>query len=81
MYREDKKMYEIKLDIDGMACGMCESHINDAIRRQLRVKKVRSSYRKGSTLIIAEEEISREEIERALEGTGYIVENYEITEK
>ncbi len=74
-------MYEIKLDIDGMACGMCESHINDAIRRQLRVKKVRSSHRKGSTLITAEEKISREEIERALEGTGYIVENYEITEK
>ena len=26
-------MQKITLKIDGMMCGMCESHINDAIRR------------------------------------------------
>ena len=25
-------MYQITLGIDGMMCGMCESHINDAVR-------------------------------------------------
>ena len=25
-------MYQITLKIDGMACGMCESHVNAAIR-------------------------------------------------
>ena len=25
-------MYQITLNIDGMMCGMCESHINDAVR-------------------------------------------------
>ena len=25
-------MVQITLKIDGMACGMCESHVNDAVR-------------------------------------------------
>ena len=27
-------MYKITLDVDGMACGMCEAHVNDAVRKQ-----------------------------------------------
>lgn len=32
-------MKKITLKIDGMMCGMCESHVNDAIRKALAVKK------------------------------------------
>jgi len=32
MKGNDLNMYETKVKIDGMMCGMCESHINDAIR-------------------------------------------------
>ena len=39
-------MVETKLRIDGMACGMCESHINDAIRNNFDVKKVKSSHKR-----------------------------------
>ena len=28
-------MYQITLGIDGMMCGMCESHINDAVRNEI----------------------------------------------
>ena len=45
-------MFKMMLSIDGMACSMCESHINDAIRRELNVKKVTSSHSKGETVII-----------------------------
>ena len=34
------------LTIDGMMCGMCESHVNDAIRANFNVKKVSSSHAK-----------------------------------
>ena len=44
-------MTETKLKIDGMMCGMCESHINDAIRRAFNVKKVTSSHSKGETTV------------------------------
>ena len=47
-------MVKQTLDINGMSCGMCESHINDTIRRQFQVKKVTSSHKKGKTEIITE---------------------------
>ena len=47
-------MKKITLKIDGMMCGMCESHVNDAIRRAFRVKKVSSSHAKGETIILTE---------------------------
>ena len=37
-------MTEITLKIDGMMCGMCEAHMNDAVRNALKVKKVTSSH-------------------------------------
>ena len=50
-------MYQITLGIDGMMCGMCESHINDAVRNAFPVKKVSSSHGKGQTVILSETEI------------------------
>ena len=35
-------MVKTTLGIDGMMCGMCESHMNDAIRNNFDVKKVAS---------------------------------------
>ena len=49
-------MYKITLDVDGMACGMCEAHVNDAVRKAFQVKKVTSSHSKGRTEIISETE-------------------------
>ena len=33
-------MYKYLLHIDGMMCGMCEAHVNDLIRKHLKVKKL-----------------------------------------
>ena len=69
-------MLEIILKIDGMACGMCEAHVNDAIRQAFKVKKVSSSHSKGETVIIAEE-IDDERIREVIEKTGYKLVEYE----
>ena len=66
-------MYRTTVKIDGMMCSMCESHINDAIRRRLDVKKVTSSRKKGETVIISNSSLTREEIEEALADSGYTV--------
>ena len=42
-------MVKTTLGIDGMMCGMCESHMNDAIRNNFDVKKVTSSHSKKQT--------------------------------
>lgn len=39
--RKGEKMFRTVVKIDGMMCGMCEAHINDAIRRNFNVKKVK----------------------------------------
>ena len=66
-------MYRTTVKIDGMMCSMCESHVNDAIRLRLDVKKVTSSRKKGETVIISNSSLTREEIEAALADSGYTV--------
>ena len=59
------------LHINGMMCGMCESHINDAIRKNFTVKKVKSSKRKNQTVIVADEILDEEKIKQVIKETGY----------
>ena len=32
-------MVKITLDVEGMACGMCEAHVNDAIRKESAISE------------------------------------------
>ena len=50
-------MQQITLKIDGMMCGMCESHINESIRNNFSVKKVTSSHTKGETVILLSQKL------------------------
>jgi copper chaperone CopZ len=67
-------MNKIILKIDGMCCGMCESHINDVVRKTANVKSVKSSHTKGQTEIVCENDIDIDGIKSAIEGQGYHVE-------
>ena len=66
-------MFRITANIEGMACGMCEEHINDAVRQAFKVKKVTSSHTKKQTVIIAENDISERELKEVIEKAGYDV--------
>ena len=66
-------MVKVELTIDGMACGMCEAHVNDVIRNHFKVKKLKSSYKKGTTTFLAEEAPDEALLREALEPTGYIL--------
>ena len=54
-----------------MKCGECESHVNDIIRRNFKVKKVSSSRRTGEVKILSKEELNLQEIEEKLMSYGY----------
>lgn len=64
-------MEKVILKIDGMMCGMCESHINDVIRRNFDIKKVTSSHSKGEAVIICENAPDEEKLKKAIADTGY----------
>jgi len=66
-------MIKITLDIEGMACGMCEAHINDAVRQSFAVKKVTSSHSKGRTEIIASDMLDEERLRAVISAVGYTV--------
>lgn len=67
-------MIKTTVKIDGMMCGMCESHVNDAIRKEFPdIQKVNSSHKKGLTEIISENEITEEQLRAVIDPTGYKV--------
>lgn len=66
-------MKKITVKIDGMMCGMCESHVNDEVRKNFKVSKVTSSHKTGECVILTEEGIDEEQLTKAIEETGYKV--------
>ena len=66
-------MVKITLAIEGMACGMCEAHINEAVRNAFQVKKVTSSHTKKQTVNIAEKDIPEQELKNVIVKAGYDV--------
>lgn len=66
-------MLKYTVKINGMACSMCEAHINDTIRKYVpKAKKVSSSHSKGEASFLSEEEIDEAGLKGAIDETGYI---------
>ena len=70
-------MKEIILKINGMMCGMCESHVNDVVRRTCNPKKVKSSHKSNTTTILCEDSVDVKAVVKAIEAIGYKVEGIE----
>lgn len=66
-------MLKITVGVDGMQCGMCEAHVNDAVRKAFDVKKVTSSHTKNQTVILSEQPIDEQALRDAINQTGYEV--------
>ena len=64
-------MVKTTAKVDGMMCSMCESHVNDMIRKNFTVKKVSSSHKKNEAYIVSEQALTREELEEVLSTLGY----------
>lgn len=60
-------MVKTIIKIDGMACGMCESHMNDTIRNTFKVKKVSSSHTDKESVVISETELNEDDVKKQLQ--------------
>ena len=65
------------LGIDGMACGMCEMHVEDKLKKAIKLKKVDASHIKNNVVVITELELSEEDFKKILDPTGYRITSYE----
>lgn len=64
-------MWQTTLGIDGMMCGMCEAHVNDAIRRSFTVKSVKSNRKKKQCVIVSDKPLDENRVRQVLAETGY----------
>lgn len=66
-------MTKTTVRVDGMSCGMCENHVNEAVRKAFAVKKVTSSRKKRLTEIISDGPLDAEKLRAVITETGYTV--------
>lgn len=66
-------MYKTIAKVDGMRCGMCESHVNDVVRRNFDVKKVNASHAKGEVVIVSEQPVDEQKLRFVVGEQGYAV--------
>ena len=66
-------MIKTTATVSGMICGMCEAHVNDAVRAAFPVRKVRSSRTKGETEILSDAPLDIEKLRETIAGAGYIM--------
>lgn len=64
-------MIKTVVKVEGMACSMCEAHVNDAVRGAFPVEKVTSSHSKGETVILSKEPLEEAALRAVIDGTGY----------
>lgn len=82
-YPENKKnvivsneayIQKINVDIEGMTCSSCEEHINYTVNELNGVLDIKTSYNNSNTTIeFDKSKTSIEEIEKAINSTGYKV--------
>ena len=68
-----KTKYVYKLDIPDMRCGMCEAHIENIIRKTVKVKKVKANRFKNLAIIYSNDSLDIDSIKLEIEKTGYRV--------
>lgn len=74
---QNSRLVQTRVEVEGMMCGMCEAHVNDAVRKAIPVKKVSSSHTKGETVILTEGTPDSQLIRKAIDATGYTVRKIE----
>lgn len=68
------------LRIDGMKCGMCEAHVEETIRKNIKLKSVKASHIKNQVVVITELDLTIEDFKKSLDPTGYRLELFEKVE-
>ena len=65
-------MIKTVLKIEGMACGMCEAHICETIRKAVPgAKKVMASHKRGEASFLTDAPINEADLKHAIAATGY----------
>ena len=64
-------MIKTTVNIEGMMCGMCEKHVNEAIVNNFNVKKIKVSSKKNIAEIFSEAPLDTSLLKKTVEDCGY----------
>ncbi len=67
--------------VEGMMCGNCEAHVNEAVKAAVKTKSVSSSRTDGETVVLSSSPFDPEIVKAAIEKAGYKVKSYEVSEE
>ena len=74
-------MKQITLKIDGMACAMCEAHMNDVIRKVVPdAKKITSSHTQGTSTFLTDSPVDFAYLKKSIKDTGYTMTSFDTEE-
>lgn len=65
-------MVKTVVNVDGMMCGMCEAHVQDAVRKAVpSAQKVKADHGKGIVSFVTDDPVEEEPLKSAIDATGY----------
>ena len=64
-------MIKTTVSVTGMMCHNCEKHVNEAVKKNFKVKSVESSFEKGETVILSKEALDLEALKAVISEEGY----------
>ena len=70
-------MNKYVLKVLGMRCGMCELHVEEAISKNINVKKVKANHYKKEVVVFTELNLNQEDFKKVLDQTGYRITSFE----
>ena len=70
--KAETEMIKTTITVDGMMCGICETHVCEAIRKAIpAAKKVTASRSKKRASFLTEEAVDPTLVQEAVNRTGY----------
>lgn len=64
-------MVRTTLKINGMMCKHCEAHVNEAIKKNFKVKDVKASHTDKEAVILSEDSLDNDKLKSVIDDTGY----------
>ena len=64
-------MIKTVIHVEGMMCHNCEKHVNDAVKKNFKVKSVESSFERQETVILSKAALDIDAVKAVIEEEGY----------
>ena len=73
-------MIKTVVHVEGMMCHNCEKHVNEAVKKNFKVKSVESSFERQETVILSKAALDPDALKTVIGEEGYQPGEVEVSE-